>query len=365
MGIVPFERLVERHYIKEDILQSRMAIYIAIFFCLVFSFGDYLNFGFSTNYFLTVSFRIAFLAFSIRLLLIFKHTKHAKKHIQIMLLWGSFFVALVLYVNILRPADNLNFIYIDIVTALALYLVMPNNVYHKVMLAGILTVGDTAIITFLKEPVNYLSLTTIFIAFVVANILGIVYSNRLFRFRQTQYRALLQEQNNRKELEKIAYLDYLTGAYNRRKFFELGELEFSRFKRYGSPFSLIMLDLDYFKRLNDKYGHEAGDLFLTEFANIIIGHKRTVDIIGRLGGEEFALILPETSLEYAKQAANRVLSHCADIKVPYYNQWLYTTVSIGITEAMARDQSFADTMKRADNALYKAKRGGRNRIVQQ
>lgn len=364
MGIIPFERLAEQHYLKEDIVQSQIAIYIAMFFCGIFSIGDYLHFGFSVDYYMTTAFRMVFFLLSLVVLHAFKQTNDTTRHNQLMLLWGILFVALSLYVNIHRPITSLNFTYIDITIVLGFYLIMPNRLSQKVILASLLTLGDMSIISFLKEPLHSVSLLTIFTTYVIANLLGFFFSKHVYQFRLTHYRALLQEQNSRVELEKVAYLDSLTGTYTRRKFFELGEFEFGRFKRYMSPFSILMLDLDHFKQLNDKYGHEAGDLYLTEFANGIVIHKRTGDSLGRLGGEEFALILPETNLELAQQAANRILSLCAAMKIPYYSQFLYTTVSIGISEAIPEDQTFADTLRRADDALYKAKEQGRNRIVQ-
>lgn len=365
MKIIPFERLEKRYYLKEDIVQSKIAIFIAVFFCIIFSVGDYLNLGLSNKYYMTMISRIAFILFSIIVLSKLKQLNCVKQHNKIIFHWGIFFIGLILFVNILRQVNNLNFTYLDNIIVLALYLIMPNSLYKKSILAGILTLGDIGIIIFLKDPPDHISLVTIFITYIIANILGGFFSNRLSKFRQNQYRILRQERNLRAELEKVAYLDYLTGAYNRRKFFELGDVEFSRFKRYGSLFSIIMLDLDYFKRLNDEYGHEAGDVFLKEFVNAILKYKRIGDILGRLGGEEFAVILPETNLEFARQAANRILSFCGEAKVPYYSQCLYTTVSIGITEVEASDRTFNDTMKRADNALYKAKSDGRNRIIVQ
>ncbi len=365
MKIIPFERLANRHYLSEDMVQSKVAIGIAVLFCLVFSVGDYLNFGFGNKYYITIIARIIFIVFSAIVLIKMTQINRVKQHSKIMFCWGLVFVALTLVVNILRQANNLNFTYLDNIIVLSLYLVMPNGLIQKILLAGILTVGDMSVIAFWKDPTDGLLFVTIFLSYMIANILGIFISSRLSKFRQNQYRALRQEQNTREELEKVAFLDYLTGVYNRRKFFELGNIEFSRFKRYGSAFSIIMLDLDYFKRLNDEYGHDAGDVFLKEFVNVISKHKRSSDILGRLGGEEFAVILPETNLEFAQQAANRILSHCGEAKISYYNQCLFTTVSIGITEAEASDRSFAETMRRADNALYKAKSEGRNRVIVQ
>lgn len=365
MGVIPLERLVQRHYLKEDISQSKVAIYLAICFCIAFGFGDYWNFGFGSKLTLTIAFRTLFLLFSIIAVLSLDKLKSTDQHNKIMLGWCMLLIGLVLCVNYLRQPSNLNFTYLDLLICLALYLVLPNSLLQKVFIVASLSLGDFIIIILYKKPLDHITLATILTCYIVANVLGIFFSKRLNQFRQNHFRALLQEQEIRQELERVAYLDYLTGAYNRRKFFELGEAEFYRFKRYQSSFSLLMLDLDNFKLLNDRFGHDAGDVFLIEFAKAIAQNLRTGDIMGRLGGEEFALILPETSLNLARQAAGRIISLCESVKVPYQSWFLYTTVSIGVTEVTDNDQSFNDTIKRADSALYQAKRAGRNRMAQQ
>lgn len=165
------------------------------------------------------------------------------------------------------------------------------------------------------------------------------------------------------ELEKQAHTDYLTGVSNRRHFIEQAELELSRAIRYGNPLSIFMMDIDFFKQINDTYGHNAGDTVLKKLAAVCWQTLREVDIIGRLGGEEFAVLLPETGLEEAIEVAERLRASLANVKIPQENSPpLQFTVSIGVLSLASKDGNFDSLLHLADNALYEAKKSGRNKV---
>lgn len=326
------------------------------------TYGDYLNFGFSSAFYATVWVRAIFLVFSAMLLIVLKHVKTVTQHNCLVFTWSIIYILLSIYINTTRSLTNINFTYIDTLIVLAFFLVLPNNIIIKGILANILTIGDLMVILYFKSPISDLSLKTIILSYIVANVLGFFIANRLQQFRHKQYHAFLQEQNNCKELEKVAFIDYLTGALNRRKFFQLGALEFDKFLKCKTTFSIIMLDLDLFKRLNDKSGHAAGDHYLKEFTNIIVENIRSNDVLGRLGGEEFAMILPETNLNSALELAEKLRRLCDERIIYFNNQLLHTTVSIGVTKVWECDRTFQDVLKRADKALYHAKENGRNQV---
>jgi len=325
-------------------------------------YGDYLNFGLSHEFYELILARVVFLVFSAIILIVLKHVRTVKQFDYLVFLWSTIYILLSIYINTSRSLTNINFTYIDTLIVLALFLVFPNNLSIKGILASILTIGDLVVILFFKNPISDLSFKTIALSYIVANVLGLFIANRLQQFRQKQYHAFFQKQNLCEDLEKIAFVDYLTGALNRRKFFQLGSLEFDKFIRYKTSFSAIILDLDLFKHLNDEFGHDAGDHYLKTFTNIIIENKRNNDVLGRLGGEEFALILPETNLNSALEMAERLRRLCDERKVYFNNQLLHTTVSIGITKVWEKDRTFQDVLKRADEALYQAKGNGRNQV---
>lgn len=165
------------------------------------------------------------------------------------------------------------------------------------------------------------------------------------------------------ELTDLASVDTLTQTHTRRYFIERSEVEFARAKRHGHPLSFIILDLDFFKKINDRYGHLAGDSMLTEIANICKSKIRSIDILGRFGGEEFMLLLPETDLEGAYFAANRIRKAIEATDFIFENSEMSMTVSIGVTGVnKIKDENFDVFLRHADRALYKAKENGRNRV---
>ncbi len=171
-------------------------------------------------------------------------------------------------------------------------------------------------------------------------------------------RKLLEE-----ELQRQARLDYLTGLPNRRSFMDRGEAELSRASRYDKPLSILMLDIDHFKQINDTYGHQAGDIVLKSLAMTIQEVLRNVDIIGRLGGEEFAAVLPETGIEKAAEVAERLREVIAAGEVTLRDgAHIHFTASIGLAAYIDKASNIDMLLNEADKALYRAKQSGRNRI---
>lgn len=164
-------------------------------------------------------------------------------------------------------------------------------------------------------------------------------------------------------LRRLATVDYLTGIWNRRYFMDQGYKEFERFLRYKSPFSVMIFDLDHFKAINDKYGHNMGDRVLEGVARIVATELRVVDVFGRYGGEEFAILLPEIAVREAAEVAERLRQTIEKCQYPLENaKTLTVTASFGISEAAGSDRTFEEILTRADDALYKAKESGRNRL---
>ena len=163
-------------------------------------------------------------------------------------------------------------------------------------------------------------------------------------------------------LERLACLDGMTGLNNRRHFLALADMEWSRVKRYGRPLAALMLDIDFFKSVNDRYGHPAGDEVIKAVADILQKQKRSSDIAGRMGGEEFALLLPEASLESAAAAGDRLRRLVADRPIDVGDDHLQITISVGAAACHGETCDIEQLLKEADMALYQAKRSGRNRV---
>jgi diguanylate cyclase (GGDEF)-like protein len=167
-------------------------------------------------------------------------------------------------------------------------------------------------------------------------------------------------------LRHLAATDPLTGIANRRSLFDAAEGEMQRAQRYGDPFSIIMIDIDHFKQINDSFGHASGDHILTEFAGLCVHICRAdLDIVGRVGGEEFAIIMRGTGLEGASDFAERLRAAISKAGFTVEEKPVPLTASFGVAAHQGDDCTIADLFKRADDALYKAKAAGRNKVIAQ
>lgn len=165
------------------------------------------------------------------------------------------------------------------------------------------------------------------------------------------------------QLNKLATTDGLTGVFNRRHLLVLAEQEFNRTRRYDDSFSVLMLDVDHFKLINDTYGHNVGDETLKAIAKATQDMLRDVDLFGRFGGEEFVAFLPETNQDAALTRAEKIRQNIANLNLKLEGNFLSVTVSIGVASNLANDANIDAILKRADLALYEAKRRGRNQVV--
>lgn len=169
-------------------------------------------------------------------------------------------------------------------------------------------------------------------------------------------------QSLNKQLEQISRVDGLTGVFNRRYWEEMFNLEHKRVGRNNFPAAVMMLDIDHFKRVNDTYGHPAGDYIIKTLASVIKKSIRETDVCGRYGGEEFAIFLPDTTAENAAFVAERIRTTCEALLPDYEGQTIPFTVSLGIAEFSLDYTTHMSWLEKADQALYQAKEGGRNRV---
>jgi diguanylate cyclase (GGDEF)-like protein len=174
--------------------------------------------------------------------------------------------------------------------------------------------------------------------------------------------AAIQNARLHAKVQKLAITDPLTGLYNRRGFFELGRREIERVRRFGHPLSAIMLDIDHFKPINDTYGHQTGDQVLRALADRLNHNIRGVDILGRYGGDEFSILLPETDLRTARAIARRLRQGIADNPISTDDGLLSITISQGIAIANEEMPNLEALLNLADAAMYAAKQGGRDRV---
>ena len=193
---------------------------------------------------------------------------------------------------------------------------------------------------------------------------GVDYITKPFRTQEmlARTRTHIDLKKTKEQLLLMATTDVLTGLSNRRFFMERLSNEFERVKRYESIYTLLMIDLDFFKKVNDTMGHKAGDIVLIKVSEILQSGLRCTDIIGRIGGEEFAAILPETELQQGLQIAERLRKAVEQLPLEVDGKKINVTISLGASQSNSTDKEMDNALIRADSALYDAKRSGRNRV---
>lgn len=176
------------------------------------------------------------------------------------------------------------------------------------------------------------------------------------------FRDITSQKQTEAALKELARHDPLTGAANRRYFFERANQEFTRTRRLSTPLSIAELDIDFFKQINDLNGHAVGDEVLKSLCNRSQRLLREVDIFARIGGEEFATLLPDTNLDGAAYLAERLRREIAGNKLSLSSGGVGCTISIGVATLRSTDNCIEDCLLRADKAMYRAKQNGRNRV---
>jgi diguanylate cyclase (GGDEF)-like protein len=199
----------------------------------------------------------------------------------------------------------------------------------------------------------------------ISNVLagGVVLGLLLWRWLPLAVKERGQAEQRASDLETLAAVDFVTGIYNRRHFEMLARAELARTQRYMRPLGILMIDIDHFKAINDRMGHAAGDRVLQNVAAICRAAKRDSDVVARVGGEEFAILLPETTETAAVQFAERLRQRISDSTPTIYDEKVGVTISIGVAGASIRTSGVEALIRQADQALYEAKHLGRDRVV--
>jgi diguanylate cyclase (GGDEF)-like protein len=189
---------------------------------------------------------------------------------------------------------------------------------------------------------------------------GVVLGLLLFNWLPNAVRDWKRSEQRAQDLQSLAAIDPLTGLYNRRQFENLARAELARCQRYLRPCSFLMIDIDHFKLVNDTFGHEMGDWVLKMVAKTLTAARRDADVVARFGGEEFVIMLPETTREAAAMVAERIRSSVSSSALGVGDSRLSLTISIGVGETIAGLPGVEAALRDADQALYDAKANGRN-----
>jgi diguanylate cyclase (GGDEF)-like protein len=331
---------------------------------------------------LVVAMRASFALFCAVLVAILRRSgRRARTDLVILLMVAAFCVAstvIYMYQNYMdRPTQGFMMATVTYLMAtLASYALYQARFRYQVSY-GLCFAVAFAVLTWLAPPAPGIKLVVIAMFFVITNVIGMAISARIHELRRMQWLALQQERQLgtdlkreiirrealEEQLREQANTDPLTGIYNRRQFFLMGEEAVVQAMRYRRPLAAIVFDIDHFKRINDTYGHGAGDEVLKSIVGAISGILRKPDVFCRHGGEEFSILLPESDAVGASRLAERIRSAVEKLTIRVDDHSEHVTVSIGVAVLSPRDKDFGDLITRGDDALYTAKGKGRNTVV--
>jgi diguanylate cyclase (GGDEF)-like protein len=264
---------------------------------------------------------------------------------------------------------------VSLILLISIFIFIPNRVVNSSLVAIFGIIG-TLYCIWLRDASSATLVGTFFIL-CLPTIIGYFAALRLNLGQRQQYALFIEtvqinqslqlEIKRREELEvelKLqATTDPLTGLFNRRQYEMLFRRELERVRRHGSELSLCVVDLDYFKRINDQYGHDVGDQVLKQVAQLFIDTLRHSDIAGRFGGEEFILLLPDTGIESALLVVERLRTRLQEEVVESEDEKVSITATFAVTEVSNDDAAIEDVIRRADKGLYEGKAAGRNRVM--
>lgn len=205
-------------------------------------------------------------------------------------------------------------------------------------------------------------LTTVIAILFALFIARIIYYSAIERSREDKERLERLVKERTHEIELLSKTDALTGLWNRGYLEEMMDMEFKRARRYGKEMAIVVIDLDYFKKVNDTYGHLGGDEVLRQVSKCLVGCLRETDFMGRYGGEEIVVILSETTVEQALEIGNKICSTIASKPINFGEILIPVTVSVGISTLRNEHEHYEDIFSEADEALYLSKSSGRNRV---
>jgi len=368
------ERDFQSHVQPVVIQQLRWALIVWAALLLLFAVPDYIAMGPVRSFYYLLAYRIIIVA--ALAVLIFSITPDTR------IFQISYFVAVVVVAGftgfmlffIYRP-DIVNMIIIVIMIQLISLLIFVPIRFMVALCCAMYGVFITLVTRFVlgTSPANLVALLVLLMLPVVIGAgttmrLGFAQRREFAHLTETKRinRELAEEMQKRvaleEKLKELASTDPLTGLYNRLQYEMLFQHEIGRSRRRDSPLSVGILDLDNFKLVNDTHGHTAGDAVLRCVADVCRRNLRAIDIVGRLGGEEFIILMPECDIDQANILGNRLLKMIESAVVDANTASIRITATIGITQLFPDDKGIEVIISRADDALYRGKRAGRNRV---
>lgn len=351
-----------QYYLKGDIRQISTLVLLWMLPFLGFAYADFISYGLSETFFHLAVIRASYLVLCGLVLYALEYrTRSFQNFDRLVVTWTIASLTWSVVSGLFQEMDTLAGIFINLVAVFSFYVFVVNRFFIRTLPPLVLSAFAIGMVISGREAARPVEIYATVLSFVVTNAIGMIFSARLATSRRKEYLVRREEEQIRAELQRMASTDPLTGVLNRRWLLELASESFYRYRRYHRPFTILVMDLDGFKNVNDTLGHQKGDRLLIEFTQTVAREKRLTDALGRMGGDEFCLVLPETSTGVATVVADRILINCKNLTATDGEQSVTVTVSIGISQVHSDDATLDAVFSRADKALYAAKHRGRDR----
>ena len=348
--------------LRGDIRQGILCMILACISALALVRADVILFENRPDLFkFMLVYRVGYILLTVLMGVALYRTSKVRIYDRLIFSWIFFTIVFLILLSFTRPANYLSLSF-DVIVPFAIYMLFPLQIHQTTALAVGFSIGTMYVGLFFKQGVDPITINVAIIAQLIVHAIGWLSAMQLQTYRRKSFKAYIEEKDAKEMVAYLANIDPLTKSLTRRHFLSFAESEFKRFQRYKRAMTIMVIDADHFKKINDTYGHHAGDLALRSLSLVAMDHKRAQDMFGRLGGEEFGLLLPETNLEQAAIVAHRIQEMWAQSPVNLDGELIYSTISVGVAEASPEDKSLDDLLRRADKMLYKAKENGRNRV---
>lgn len=344
------------HYLGADVAQCRFALMVLIAPMAPFLYFDHALLGFSPLFYQLAAARLAMVGYTLYLRRTLAGVTDARTLDLRMAVWALAGTAMSMGNNFTRPPEYFGHYITDVWLILMFYAAVPLPPRVQTPPVLLYAAASLAILFLHKRPPVPLYAYIVVLMTILSVWCGHLISARIHRYRRATLAAQI-------ELEHQARTDPLTGAINRREFTRIATEELARHARLGKPLSVVMLDLDHFKSVNDRFGHAAGDAVLVEFTHRAQAALRGYDRLARTGGEEFCVLLPEAASDEARAIAERIRHTISATPIEVSGQATRVTTSAGVATIRPGEERIEDLLHRADTALYRAKHAGRDRVA--
>lgn len=355
------EEAYQEHYFAPDRTQSIFGLIVYDVLLLYFVRADYVFWGDGLVFRLLLVVRLVFIFASVAAVIfaLKTYSRTNFERISIVLIFGSAILNHV--INLSRPRDYMDYVALNIVALFVLYFVFPLHIKWRFSAAVLATIFELYNLD--SKTISLSTWTSLVTAYLVTNLIGLMISGWFYTLRRYNFSLFHREREANKELEYLVMQDSLTGAKNRRYFITQGTAEVERALRYDRPMTVVIIDMDNFKAINDLHGHLAGDRVLRIFVDTIKSNVRQPDIFARIGGDEFGLIMPETRENEARDIVGRLYDIVRGVHIAVSEKQIQLSFTAGLAES-AKNDSILDLLGKADKNLYleKAKKDGQDPV---